>query len=594
MRNDQKPRSSLSQNKAPTLADVGDAVGKSNDLSPVRIRDLNSAITCFCGLIGQEPDSVPLDLAEISDKLNAINPVASGISQKRLANIRSDLFAAIAASGLKRVERARQGLTQPWQVLRAKLKTERHRIGTSRLSHYASSTQLTLVDINDEVMTEFITVVREKSLHRKPNDLHRKTAVIWNEIAREFPELGLRPVTIPSFRPTPRRIDLSLLPASFHQDLENYLAWCTNADPFAADARTRPLAPATIKLRRDQIHAAVSALVAGGVDPATITVLADLVSVPNFKKIAQQRLKMADGRENSFNRGLTTTLVQVAKEWAKIDNATLLELKRLASKVPGPRGDLTAKNKRFLRQFDDPQVLRRLRDLPAKLWSQARRDRNSNFRTLAKAQAALAIEMLIYLPIRLQNLVTLTFEKHLFLHQGPGSVSTLYIPADEVKNKRPIEFDIPPHIARMLIEYRDQIAPSIVGRKPDRLFVNLDGTPKVSQTLAWLIRRMCRKFAGVEVSPHKFRHLAAKVVLDDSPGAFELVKQLLGHENLKTTANCYAGIDTRRAARHHHRLLERVPTDQSIAPRRRGPKRREVGPKRRKVLSKAKKTSRKS
>ena len=73
-----------------------------------------------------------------------------------------------------------------------------------------------------------------------------------------------------------------------------------------------------------------------------------------------------------------------------------------------------------------------------------------------------------------------------------------------------------------------------------------------------------RRYAGADLSPHQLRHLAAKILLDDSPGAFELVKQLLGHENLKTTVNAYAGIDTRRACRHHYRLLEKTvcgPTD---------------------------------
>jgi hypothetical protein len=45
-----------------------------------------------------------------------------------------------------------------------------------------------------------------------------------------------------------------------------------------------------------------------------------------------------------------------------------------------------------------------------------------------------------------------------------------------------------------------------------------------------------------------------------------LVKQLLGHENLKTTANFYAGIDTRRAARHHHRLLDQEAEKQPGTP----------------------------
>ena len=151
--------------------------------------------------------------------------------------------------------------------------------------------------------------------------------------------------------------------------------------------------------------------------------------------------------------------MQIAKEWVKTDAATLAELKRLASKLPAPRGDLTAKNKRFLRQFDDPVVLQRLRALPAKLWSKCGATSRGNFRTLSLAQAALALEILIYMPIRMQNLARLEFDKHLFLHDGPGAVSTLDIPGEEVKNKRPIEFDIPPHIARMLIEYRDHIAP---------------------------------------------------------------------------------------------------------------------------------------
>jgi len=559
MRNNRRPSPAPSASSGGlTLADVLDALeDASPDLSPVRIRDLRSAIARFCTLIGEAPGRIALDLAQLRARLNAINPVAAGISPKSFANIRSDLFAAIKASGLKPISPVRQSLTEPWLALRARLRTERHRIGLSRLAGYGSAEGIAPNDVNDAMIAGFMESVREASLHRKPNDLHRQTAVIWNEVACEFSELGLSPVSIPSFRPPPRRIDWALLPDSFHKDLEDCLAWCAWTDPFAADARSRPLAAGTVNLRRLQIHAAVTALIASGVEPADITALADLVSAPNFKRIAQQRRKMAEGRENSFNRAMADSLVQIAREWVKTDAATLAELKRLASKLPTPRADLTQKNKRFLRQFDDPLVLQRLRALPAKLWSKVHRNDKPNFRTLALAQAALALEILIYLPIRLQNLISLTFDVHLFLREGPGATSTLDIPAHEVKNKRPIEFDIPPHIARMLIQYRDHIAPKIIGRKPDRLFVNSDGTLKHPQTLSHLIRRIVRKHAGVELSPHQFRHLAAKVLLDDSPGAFELVKQLLGHENLKTTTNAYAGIDTRRAARHHHRLLDR-------------------------------------
>ena len=134
MRNVKKPLPTPQGSKTPTLGDVRDAVKAITDLSPTRIRDFVSAISCFGSLIGEEPDSIPLDLAAIGAKLAAVNPVANDISAKRLGNIRSDLLAAIAASGLKPIRPARQELSESWQTLRAKLKTKRHRIGTSRLT----------------------------------------------------------------------------------------------------------------------------------------------------------------------------------------------------------------------------------------------------------------------------------------------------------------------------------------------------------------------------------------------------------------------------------------------------------------------------
>ena len=83
-----------------------------------------------------------------------------------------------------------------------------------------------------------------------------------------------------------------------------------------------------------------------------------------------------------------------------------------------------------------------------------------------------------------------------------------------------------------------------------------------------------RLHAGIDLSPHQLRHLAAKILLDDQPGSFELVRQFLCHENLKTTVKAYTGIDTRRACRHHSRLLEKMSVDQTMSFRRRGPKRR--------------------
>jgi hypothetical protein len=385
--------------KPVTLAGVLAALERETNLTATRRRDLVSAVKRVAILLGDEPAAIVLDMPVISGLLAAVNPVAVGITSKRFANIRSDFLAAVKAAGLMPVKvksGGKPGLSPAWVDLFARLSGRRAHIGLSRLARFASARGLAPQEINDEVLADLIAAVREQSLCPRPTVLHRQVALIWNEAAQD-PALGLRPVTVPSYR-SPKRIDLTRLPQAFRQEVEIHLSWCAVCDPFAADARPRPLAPRSLRLRRDQIHAAVTALVESGIKPSAIRSLADLVSPDHFKRILRRRLDSVSGAENTFNLALGKALIQIAHEWVKVDAQVFAELKRLVGKMPAPVMTLTDKNKRALRQFDDPVVLRRLYRLPERLWIEARRDKKPNFRTLAKAQAALAIAILIPLP----------------------------------------------------------------------------------------------------------------------------------------------------------------------------------------------------
>jgi integrase len=554
----------------PSLATVLSALYGASGLSETRVRDLRSAVRRTAELLGNAPATIPLAMGEIQAALAAVNPIALGLTFKRFINLRSDFVAAVKASGLIPLKaNPRAELNPEWIELFDRVSERRAHLGLSRLARYASAQGITPGGINDVVVGGFIEDVRRGSLHRKPNTLYRQVTQIWNKLANDS-DLGLKPLTVPSFRGPPKRIDQSLLSASFLEDRDRYLEWCAVSNPFAADARNKPLAPRTLRLTRDQIHAAVTALAKSGIKPEQIRSLADLVTVENFKSILRQRLADAGGPNRSFDHYLARALVRVAKEWVRVDADVLAELKKAASRLPAPDGrDLTPKNKRFLRQFEDPATLRKLHALPGQLWKEvkgASKD-TPNFRVLAKAQAALAIGLLTYMPVRSENLWELEFDTHIFLRSGPGATSTLELNSEEVKNDSALGFDIPTHLVKMLMEYRDQIAPTHIGHRPKRLFVHPDGTPKAQSTVAYLICKYAQRRAGIELTPHQFRHLGAKIMLDANPGNFAGVGQLLGHKNSKTTM-MYAEFNTRRAGRHHQQLIDRAVERQMPSPRR--------------------------
>src|SRR5262249_19142012 len=85
---------------AATLQDVLDRLSDDGVVDS-RKRDLRSAVASFARLVDKAPGLIPLDLAAIRHALDGAVPAQAGISAKRWANLRSDLAAAMAASGLR-------------------------------------------------------------------------------------------------------------------------------------------------------------------------------------------------------------------------------------------------------------------------------------------------------------------------------------------------------------------------------------------------------------------------------------------------------------------------------------------------------------
>jgi integrase len=334
--------------------------------------------------------------------------------------------------------------------------------------------------------------------------------------------------------------------------------WCSVPDPLAENARARALAPATLRLRRHNIHLAASAACYGGIDKSQLTSLSKLVEPEIFRTILRHQWEKNGGKLSAHLVGLANDLVTLAREWVKAPAEQIAELKKLRSKLGTVRHGLTDKNRNLLRKFDDPRLLSRLLELPDKLWRNARKKLSNSGNWFVDLQTALAIDILLHVPLRIENLGALKFDEHLHWPQGRGKPALMVIRYEETKNKEPLEFELPLGLSDRLYACRNEIAVAVIGRRPDALFVSQKGKPRGVATLRVAIQRTVLRHLGVKITPHQFRHLAAKIFLDANPGAYEVVRQFLGHKELKNTTRFYAGPDTRRAGRAHAELIRQL------------------------------------
>jgi hypothetical protein len=434
-----------------TLQDVLARLATNRSLSETRKRDLHSACLAFGKLTGKAPAMMQLDRAAIRATLDAMVPAQAKVSRKRFANLRSDFGSAIEASGLRpMIKTAGVELSESWTQLFEGISKKRVCYGLSRFARWASQRQIAPPAVDAAVVGRFISDLEAASLTRNIRDLHRSVTNSWNGLVPLRPGENLQLVEMPISKAEPGRVPWQYLPASFRTDVDQHLIWGAVPDPLDEKARVRALAPRTLNLRRDHVHSAATAAVSAGIEVQQLISLASLVEIETFKKLMRQRWEQGGRKLTSYTHGVAGTLIAIAKEWVMVPADKLATLKLLRCKLGSLPSGLTEKNKIFLRQFDDPRLLDAFSELPNKLWRLARRDLATSRRPFIDLQSALAIDLSLHVPLRMENLSALNFEKHLHWPQGRGKPARIVFNGADIKNRVPLEFEISTVLAERL------------------------------------------------------------------------------------------------------------------------------------------------
>ena len=179
---------------------------------------------------------------------------------------------------------------------------------------------------------------------------------------------------------------------------------------------------------------------------------------------------------------------------------------------------------------------------------------------------AAAIAILQVAPLRIGNLAKIDMRKNLIAR---GKRVYLVVPEGDTKNGEPIDFELPAEVVEIVGWYVREYRPHLLRAPTDALFPGEASGPKSAQGLGAQIKAASFRFTGLTVNPHLFRHAGAKIFLDQRPGQYEVVRQVLRHRSIETTTSFYAGAETRSAGQHYAAVIDRLRTDPNSTPARR-------------------------
>ena len=548
-----------------TLAQVLDGILADPDLPARKQQETASALRTLAKALRKPLEMISANPVHLRQSLAEFTPAMTGMSPGRWKNIRSLLQFALSHAGLAKVP-GRYGFAPSarWAALTGPLQYG-HRYKLGHLARYCTAAGVEPEQVDATVMKGFLEDLQDRSLVAEPTRIHRDVIVAWNHNVTASPEWPQRLLFVPDNRSSYALPWDTFLP-SLKADVDQWLDRLAGND-LSMECEFHPLRPASLRTRRRQMHLYLSALVLNGVDPTDLSVLADAVT-PARAAIGLRFFWTRAGDQASVHAGHVAGLVKsVAKHWAHLDQHDLDKLKGMCRRITPRHTGMTERNRARLRPLDDPRRVQDLLTLPDVIRAEVVRAGTPTHTLALRLQTAVAIELLIMVPLRIQNLSTLQIGVHLL--SGHRGEVTLAIPDHEVKNRLAVEARLPDTTVRLLNLYLSTYRPLLDGAGSSWLFPGRTAdAPKLADGLREQIKTCVWRRCGLDFTPHTFRHAAGKIVLDRNPGAHGQVQRMLGHKNINTTMEYYTGMETKAALAHYDAQVTHLRGDPAGTPSR--------------------------
>lgn len=508
-------------------------------------RDACSAVRTVARAMGRRPEELPADPRILRDRLRDITPAQAGVSPSTWRNTTSLVGFALRHGGVDCMPgRSRDPLSPAWSALRETCGDKALWTGVSRFSRWCTERLIEPGDVTEKLFDTFLADLTARLLVKSPAITHRTTCRSWNEAGGKVPGWPAARAVLADNRRT-YIMPWETFPASLKAQFDAYVQQRSEAGPLT-ERRSAPLRATTINTLTYQFRQFLAVRVRLGHDPQGLRTIADVLEPDAVKGGLEEFLKGKAVTNTYQAHGIAAMLRGLAR-WSGADERVLKPL-RLYCRLLEPKRGMPAKTRERILQLEDPKAMRALAQLPQKIFDRTAR-RLKPYRRAVEVQTALMVEILLMVPLRVGNLAALDLDRHLsrFGKNRPYYIS---IPAEEVKNSFDLRFPLPAETSRLIDIYISKYRPILLDGPSSALFPGRGGGSKCVRSVSGNITALLKRELGLAFNVHAFRHLAAYTFLKANPGAYEIVRRLLGHKNIATTIAYYCGLENDAAMRH--------------------------------------------